>query len=36
MKLDLSDVTCARLDANRVAFEELRFFDILGSWRKER
>lgn len=35
MKLDLSDVTCAKLDANRVAFEELKFFDILGSWRKE-
>ena len=36
MKLDLSDAEYARLDDDRVAFEELRFFDILGSWRKER
>lgn len=36
MKLDLSDAEYARLDDDRVAFEELRFFDVLGSWRKER
>lgn len=36
MKLDLSDVACIKLDADRVAFEELWFFDVFGSWRKER
>ena len=36
MKLGLSDAEYARLDDDRVAFEELRFFDVLGSWRKER